>query len=503
MLQLMYSFQGYTAPAEVIEAVRQGQIAAFCLFANNVQSPAQLRKLTHALHMAARNGGQLPPLIGIDQEGGQLMAVTGGATELPGNMALGATNSPDLAQQVGRVLARELRAMGCNLNFAPVLDLNSNPDNPVIGVRSFGDDPSRVAELGAALIAGMQAEGVMATAKHFPGHGDASGDSHYTMPSVNRSAAALLDEDLRPFRRAVVEGVGAIMSAHVVYSAFDAERPATLSPRILTGLLREEMGYDGLVITDAMDMQAVSVLGAEASVRAALEAGADLVLLGHLPGQLALSQQLQTVEQGAALDRIRRARERLPDEFLPLDVVGCEEHQQVARAVAQASITVARDDGRLPLRLNESVRIVVITAAPADLTPADSSSSVSVQLAEAVRKRHGHTIALQLPRGAGDAAVRGALQAAESAEVVVVGTINADQDVGQAELVRALLARGQQPIVIALRHPYDVRAFPHVATYLCTYSIRSVSTEAAVGVLFGEIVPQGKLPCRVPGIAPQ
>ncbi len=503
MLQLMHSFQGYTAPAEVIEAVRRGQIAAFCLFAYNVQSPAQLRELTRALHMAARDGGQLPPLIGIDQEGGQLMAITGGATELPGNMALGAANSPDLARQVGRVLARELRAMGCNLNFAPVLDLNSNPDNPVIGVRSFGDDPSKVAELGAALIVGMQAEGVMATAKHFPGHGDASGDSHYTTPSVNRSAAALLDEDLRPFRRAVAEGVGAIMSAHVVYPAFDVERPATLSPRILTGLLREEMGYDGLIITDAMDMQAVSVLGAEASVRAALEAGADLVLLGHLPGQLALSQQLQTVERGAALDRIRRARERLPDEFLPLDVVGCEEHQQVARAVAQASITVARDDGRLPLRLNESARMAVITAAPADLTPADSSSSVSVQLAEAVRKRHGHTTALQLPRGAGDAAVRDALQAAESAEVVLVGTINADQDAGQAELVRALLARGQQPIVVALRHPYDVRAFPHVTTYLCTYSIRSVSTEAAVGVIFGEIAPQGKLPCRVPGIAPQ
>src|SRR5688572_17576366 len=179
MEQVMFSFHGLTPPSEILEAVRAGRAGAFCLFAHkNVESPAQVRRLCEALHQAAREGNQPPPIIGIDQEGGQLIAITMGATELPGNMALGATRSPELARKAGYVLGRELLAMGINMNFAPSLDVNTHPDNPVIGIRSFSDDSHLVAELGAALIEGMQAQGVMASAKHFPGHGATATDSH-------------------------------------------------------------------------------------------------------------------------------------------------------------------------------------------------------------------------------------------------------------------------------------------------------------------------------------
>ncbi|CAG1773069.1 partial Beta-hexosaminidase A, partial [uncultured bacterium] len=187
MIQLMHSFRGTTLPEAVREAVRRGEIAAFCLFNFNVVSPAQLRELTLALYAAAAEGGLPPPIIGMDQEGGQLIAVSEGTTELPGNMALGATRSPELAEQAGRVLGRELLAMGVNMNFAPSLDINNNPANPAIGIRSFGDDPNLVSVLGRALIRGIQAEGVIATAKHFPGMGDIESDSHFALPVVPHS----------------------------------------------------------------------------------------------------------------------------------------------------------------------------------------------------------------------------------------------------------------------------------------------------------------------------
>src|SRR5712692_63053 len=285
----MHSFEGFTAPDALLEAVRRGEIAAFCLFRyKNVQSPAQVRALTASLAHAAEQGGQLPPLICIDQEGGQLIAICEGATELPGNMALGATRSPELAAQAGMVLGRELLAMGVNLNLAPALDVNVNPDNPVIGVRSFSDDPTLVAELGSALIRGMHSTGILTAAKHFPGHGDTASDTHHGQPTVSHSIERMKAVELLPFRAAIDNGVDAILTAHVLFSALDNQRPATLSPIILDTFLRREMGFDGLIITDAMDMYAVAQYGTEPSLRGALAAGGGLALLGHLPDQLSL-----------------------------------------------------------------------------------------------------------------------------------------------------------------------------------------------------------------------
>lgn len=499
MIQLMHSFKGYTPPPEILDAVRRGEIGAFCLFAFNVISPAQLRELSLSLYVAAQEGGFPPPIIGIDQEGGQLIAVSEGATELPGNMALGATRSPELAEAAGRVLGRELLAMGVNMNFAPALDINNNPNNPAVGIRSFGDTPELVSELGQAMIRGMQAEGVIATAKHFPGHGDTSADSHFDVPIINHSLEHIRAVELVPFRAAIAAGVEAVMTGHIVISALDS-RPATLSRTLLTGILREEMGFRGLIVTDAMDMHAVAREGTIPSIEAALNAGIDLVLLGHIPDQLSLIPKTQHLLNSESAARIQQVRQRLPRELPPLNVVNSAEHRQIAQTIADHAITVVRDNGRLPLQLQPEDRVVVITSQTADLTPADTSSKVRVGLANAVSRRHPRTEAVEIPMNANDATIRAVLRLAEDANLVIVGTISADRDEGQAALVRALCERGQQPVVVALRTPYDCVAFPMVQTYLCAYSIRPVATEAVARVLFGEIEARGILPCALPGI---
>jgi beta-N-acetylhexosaminidase len=500
MIQLMHSFYGLMPPADFLAAVERGEVGAFCLFRYNVESLVQLRDLTTALHQAALRGGQPPPLIGIDQEGGQLMAVMEGATELPGNMALGAAHSPELAERAGWVLGRELLALGINMDFAPSLDVNINPANPVIGTRSFGEDPALVTGLGLALVRGLTAAGVVATAKHFPGHGDVDSDTHFGAPSVNHPLTRVEQVELYPFREAIAAGVPAIMSAHVLFPAMepDPQLPATLSRRILTDLLRGQMGFNGLIVTDAMDMHAVAQFGAEPSVRAALEAGVDLALLGHLPDQLALGRTLESVLRPESAARIHALRETLPTDVPPLSVVGCEEHQQIAQQIADRAITVVRGDGRL--RVQAGQRVAVVTVKPADLTPADTSSEVRIYLAEALQQRGLNATGFELPMNADDAVVRGLLEAVVGYDAVVVGTILAERDPSQAALVRALHERGQKPLVVALRTPYDLTAFPMIEDYVCCYSVRPVAIEAVARLLCGEIEAQGRLPCRIPGL---
>ncbi|MFN8377525.1 MAG: glycoside hydrolase family 3 N-terminal domain-containing protein [Anaerolineae bacterium] len=503
MLRLMHTFEGQSIPPEVLAAVRAGEIGAFCLFGGkNIRSAAHLRELSNTLRAAAAEGGQLPPLIGIDQEGGQLMAVTGGGvTELPGNMALGATRSPLLAREAGRVLGRELQAMGVNLDFVPCLDVNINPANPVVGTRSFGDDPALVAELGVALIEGIQGEGVLASAKHFPGHGDTNADSHFDAPVVEHNRERIDAIELRPFRAAIEAGVGAIMSGHVVYTEFDPNAPATLSRAVLTDLLRGELGFGGLVLTDAMDMAAALRGGAVASVRAALNAGVDLVLLAHLPDQMALDAAVADLRNPVSEARILKARQAVAHELPPLSLLGHPEHRAVAQEIADQSITLVRSGKQLPMRPADDETIIVITPKPANLTPADTSAFVHIALADAVRARHSRTVSLELSRGASDAELAAVLEASRDATHVIVGTINVGDDPAQVALIEALRERGDRPVVVSLRTPYDLAAFPGVETYLCTYSIRPVSMEAAARVLFGEIPARGMLPCGIPGIA--
>jgi beta-N-acetylhexosaminidase len=261
------------------------------------------------------------------------------------------------------------------------------------------------------------------------------------------------------------------------------------------------MGFTGLTITDAMDMHAVAIRGTELSVMHSLAAGNDLALLGHIKDQVGLVRTLGRREDAAAIARIQAAQRRVRVEPLPFDVIGSAEHRIIAQQIAERAITLVKDEGaRLPLRPGTDARIVVITPEPVNLTPADTSASVQIELEETIRAYHPRTTGYQLPHRASEADAQALAEvvAADGADQVIVGTVNAYGHSGQTALVKGLVALGLRPIVVALRTPYDLLAFPLVETYVCAYSIRRPSIEAVARFLFGEIKAEGILPCTLP-----
>jgi beta-N-acetylhexosaminidase len=482
-----------------------------------VDTPAQVRQLTTGLQQAAREAGLPPLLIGVDQEGGQLMAVDAGATPLPGNMALGAAGDPELARRAGEVLGRELAAIGINVNYAPSCDVNINPQNPVIGTRSFGEDTRMVSILGAAMVEGIQSAGVAATAKHFPGHGDTASDSHHGIPQVPHARDRLDRVELPPFQAAIQAGVKLVMTAHLGLPAITGrpDLPATLSENIMSGLLRHEMGFAGVVVTDAMDMHAIPQgdgLG-EAAVCAA-EAGCDLLLLTTDPASHRLaSESLQLAVRSGRLDpgrvaassqRILALKQWLVEQSAPdLSVVGCAAHRSVAEEIARRSITLVRDQANLlPLPLADGEPLTVILPRPLDLTPADTSSYVAPALAQALRTFHHPVHEIIVPHAPQEQDIAAVLEQLRDSRTVLVGTINAYAQPGQAALVRAVLKTGLPTVVAALRMPYDLAAFPEAPTYLCTYSLLEPSMHALANVIFGRVQPAGRLPVSIPGLYP-
>ncbi|WP_105975412.1 glycoside hydrolase family 3 protein [Streptomyces geranii] len=273
---LQPGFPGTTAPDWLLRRLGEG-LASVGLFGRNIASPAQLSALTAQLR-AERDD----VLVAIDEEGGDVtrLEVRTGSS-VPGNHALGAIDDVRLTREVAQELGHRLRTCGVNLNWAPSADVNSNPANPVIGVRSFGADPELVARHTAAYVTGLQSAGVAACTKHFPGHGDTSVDSHHALPRIDASRAVVLDRELAPFRAAIAAGTRAVMSAHILIPALDPDRPATLSHPVLTDLLRGELGYTGLIVTDGMEMQAIAgTYGIERGSVLAIAAGADAICVG-------------------------------------------------------------------------------------------------------------------------------------------------------------------------------------------------------------------------------
>jgi beta-N-acetylhexosaminidase len=276
---LQPGFAGTDVPDWVLRRLDEG-LASVALFGRNVESAAQLARLTARLR--ADHPGLL---VAVDEEGGDVTRIeVGEGSSVPGNYALGTVDDTALTRDVAAELGRALAACGIDLDWAPSVDVNSNPDNPVIGVRSFGADPELVARHAAAYVEGLQSAGVAASAKHFPGHGDTAVDSHHSLPRIDVGLDTLRARDLLPFRAAVAAGAKAVMSAHIISPALDGDRPATLSGRILTGLLRGELGFEGLIITDGMDMQAIAATyGTEQGTALAIAAGADAICVGGGP----------------------------------------------------------------------------------------------------------------------------------------------------------------------------------------------------------------------------
>lgn len=512
--QFLVSFAGkHALPSDFLKVLQRQHLGGVVLFrAKNMGTLKELRELTSNLQRAAAAVGQPPLLICTDQEGGQLMAI-GEGTPFPGNLALGATGSERLAFRVGQALGLEAAAVGVNVNFAPVCDVNNNPDNPVVGTRSFGEDPQQVALLSAAMVRGLQASGVAASAKHFPGHGDTTSDSHHGAPVIPHSMRRICRVELPPFIAAIEAGTRMIMTAHIVLPALGHGRdlPATLSREILHNLLRKKLGYNGLIVTDALDMGAIDQgAGLAAETIAALAAGADLLLFNH-----DLSRQepvygaiLQAVRRGLLLEtEVRASAKRIlalkrwlkTKTQPPLETVGCNQHQALAREVAQKSITLVRDAARrLPLELAAHARVAVVVPRPKDLTPADTSSYQIPALAAAVRRLHRNVEEILYDINPSHRELRSLRNKLRDCDLAIVGTINASAHPGQALLVNELLSQGTATIAVALRMPYDLLAYPRVQTFVCTYSILPPSMEAVADALWGRIPFVGQLPVSLP-----
>ena len=495
---------GVDNAAQLIAKYKLGGLIYFA-WSNNVNNTPQIAELSNGIQRASMSQPRkVPALISTDQEGGVVFRVP--ATELPGSMALGAGRSATDARTAAVIGGSELKAVGVNWNFAPVADVNVNPANPVIGVRSFSEDPDLTAGLTAAQVRGYQDEGIAAAAKHFPGHGDTAVDSHTGLPTIDHTRAEWEQIDKPPFEAAIASGIKAIMTAHIVVPSLDPSGdPATLSKPILTGILRNQMGYKGVIITDSLAMEGVRVKYGDARVPVlALKAGVDMLLMP--PNlDLAYNAVLDAVRSGeltesridASVKRILRLKWDLGlvqnpyvDAAHAQTVVQSPQHVEQSQALTDRTTTLVKNDaGLLPLA-KTGQKVLVTGWGP---TP-------TAQVATAMGNRGATTTRYETGTNPSQAKIDGAVAAAQANDLTVVLTNRAwmSTSAGQRELVRQLQATGKPVIVLAVRDAYDIAHFTEVSTYVATYSYSGVSLESAVRVLYGEVDPQGRLPVTIP-----
>jgi beta-N-acetylhexosaminidase len=519
----------------------------------SVGGPVDIAVKTNALQRAAT----LPLLVGADLETGAAFRARGGyflpnaidlggATAFPYQMGLGATRDTMLAYEMGRVTAEEGRALGIHMAFAPVLDVNNNPKNPVISARSFGEDPKLVARMGTALVRGIQEHGMLATAKHFPGHGDTEQNSHLELSRVDAPRARLDSVELFPFREAVKAGVQGVMTFHGYLPALDTVRTAaTLSPKVMIDLLRKEMGFQGILVTDALDMN--GVLGkatmAEVSQQAVL-AGNDVLLMPtDIPGSIEAvvagvrSGRFTEARVDSSVRRLLVAKRRLGldrNRFVDVEkvrsVVADSGNLAPARLAAERAITLVRDSGNLvPLgRMPRTSRIVSITIAPRAELSAGATFNAELQrmfsqlrtqlltpeivfdqTAGAAAGGTGTYVASPAPRLL-PASVENALRAADGADLVIVSsyfgasssTASMTATGGLPELIDGLHKAGRKVVLVSFANPYLPLGLPATAAFLEAWSASPLSQRAAARALLGLAPITGQLPITIPSVAP-
>lgn len=499
---LMVGFPGRFVPAGTIDLITRG-VRGVILFARNLGEAEQVKSLTAQLRALAGDD----VLIAIDHEGGRVNRLGAAATPWPSPMAWAATGDIDLARRAAAAAARELAALGINLNFAPVADILDNYHNPVLGVRSFSDDPQAVAEYSSAFIEGYRCSRVAATAKHFPGHGGTSVDSHVDMPVVDRTVEEMERNDLVPFRAAIAAGVDCLMISHIWYSALDdASTPATVSKRVMD-LARTELGYDGVIVTDCMEMGAIQkrMTTGEAVVRA-IGAGADLALVSHHVElqQAALEALIAAVQDGTLpLSRLMEATRRL--ESLRMRVRSAETSRpnggdELARSIAQRSITLVRDEnGFLPLRLADNQPLGIVTFSPQRPTGVENDRAIPSRLGTMSRNYHARVIEAPVEAAEPNAV----LEALCETDTVMVGTSFTTGHPVQRDVVEALLDSGKRVVVLALSDPFDLLSFPEALCFLAVYGNTPYQLDAALAVVFGEAEAPGRLPVRLKGLYPR
>jgi len=476
----------------------------------------------------------VPLMIASDFEWGAAMRIRR-STRFPEAMAVGATRDTMLARELGRAVGREARAIGVGLDFAPVADVNVNPDNPVINTRSFGEDPLLVAGMACAFAGGVQAEQVLATGKHFPGHGDTQVDSHLDLPRINVSRGRMDSVELYPFRALIRSGISAMMIAHLEVPALEEEQtlPATLSRSIVHGLLEEELQFNGLIVTDAMDMGAlVHGFGADSSAVRAVDAGVDILLIPSDEERAAEALATAVRRGRISQERIDRSVRKilgckwsvgLPEkrtvdlEQIPANVA-TPEHLALARQIARNSITVLKNDSVLPIVRFSRKRILNVTVADAEQYRTEihrpsvqwPNEPVGDYFNAQLRKRTANLRTVRIDPSSNALDFDTVRNMADHADLLLCSIYSkARSGGGQFGLtpaltacVRSLLSLKKPSVVVAMGSPYVLGAFPDASCCVCSYSDAEASTEATAEVLFGEVPSRGKLPVTIPGEFP-
>lgn len=499
---IVFGFDALDLNDHAINLITKYKVGNVILFARNVKTPKQLFTLNKNLQELTMKTIGIPLIISIDQEGGMVTRIKNGGTYFPGAMTLSASNHKENSYLSGKYMGSELAALGINMNLAPVLDVNNNPYNPVIGVRSYSDDKNRVSEYGNEFIRGLQ-ESVIATAKHFPGHGDTTVDSHLALPKIDKSFEDLMDMEIVPFKHAIDNGLQAIMSAHINFPAItDQGYPTTLSRKCLTGLLRNKLGFEGLIITDCMQMKAIQKnYTTPVGALLAIEAGANLVCISH-------SEELQTksVEHIKNAVHNRVISEKLIDErvskileykskYVSFDssktyedvqtVVENKEAKEFAYKVCKEAVTLIKGDV-----ITQSKKTLLIASSPLSTTIADEddgSTSIVRAVKESSLEIDTLEVSVRLEEDISEIVKQASLY-----EQVIFCSYNANIYQKQFELIRELNA--VLPLkVIMMRNPYDSVFVKEIKHLVAMYEYTPNSVKVLMEYLNGDFVPSGKL----------
>ena len=512
-----YTSYGDSTFAEVRRWIERDHIGGVSMsLGTPIEVAAKVNNMQRLSRVPLMTSADLEPGLGR-LEGGvftHYLLEAGGATVFPSAMAIAATGRDEDAYDVAKIIAEEARAVGIQINFAPTVDVNNNPSNPVINTRSFGEDPQRVARLSAAFVRGTQSGGAISTAKHFPGHGDTDVDSHVGLPVVGANWARLTTVELVPFRAAIEAGAGMVMTAHIALPAVegDSTTPATLAPRIITGVLRDSLAFRGVAITDAMTMEGVGKgYSVEESSVLAVKAGADIILKPSDPTK-AIDAVLAAVERGeispARIDSAARrvlelkartgvAFNRLVDLDGLREVVGSREHRALAEDIARRAVTLLRDNGSL---LPLSGRVAVVQYMPETELRAGKIFGGDIRAAlpgTLVIKISPATSVADL-----DSVTR---QVAGADRVVVAAYVRRIEGEGRPAVPPHIakwiddLARKQKVVAVALGNPYLIRQFPNVSSYVVTYGVGDALERAAAAIVLGKAPVTGTAPVSLPG----
>lgn len=513
---IMVGFEGKRLTPELEEMIRKYNVGGIIYFARNIESPKQVSRLSGEIQRVSLETNKIPALISADEEGGVVTRVNG-MTHMPGLMAIGATGKYKEAYKAAKGAGQQLKYLGINMNLAPVLDVNNNPENPVIGVRSFGSDPLEVSRFAKKYINGLQETGVVACGKHFPGHGDTSVDSHHDLPVIKYGLERLEEVELKPFKEAINAGIDSIMTAHIAFPELTSEAglPATLSKEILTGILRKKLGFEGMIITDCMEMNGiVGTFGTVPAGVMTIQAGSDQVLVSHNRSkQLEVLEELEKAVHDGRLseERIDKSVKRVlqlkqarlswdkqqefsDDEFSRM----LEEGNAVARNISAEAITVLQDKENIfknPLDLNKEIWLINCSgeiSSPVETRPGDSDHGLESRLAWELSKK-GYII--KELTGLTNEFFADKIYKERDLELVVI-TRDIAKNKDQYKLIQSLLELGLKPIIISQRNPYEFK-FLEDLPVLTTYDYSPNHASPLAEILGGERQAEGKLPVEI------